>query len=66
MPIMDSDLKARRRKRVVELLTQGLTTRQIAERTGVTTRQVLRIKKSETSHVGQAAFAQHAQSSAAP
>lgn len=40
-------LRERRRAKVVDLLKKGLKTRQIAERVGMTTRSVLRIKKQE-------------------
>jgi len=45
MAIMDGSIQAKRRVRAAELLEQGCTTRQIAERTGMTTRSVLRLKK---------------------
>ena len=38
-------IKKMRYQRVRELLVEGLTSRQIHERTGVTVRQVLRLKK---------------------
>ena len=47
MSLYDQELRKRRRAKVVSLLKQGLTTRQISERTGTTTRTVLRIKKRE-------------------
>lgn len=43
--IGDRTIQAKRRERAKELLSQGLTTRQISERTGMTTRSVLRLKK---------------------
>ena len=43
----DTELQKRRRVKIVELLQQGLNTRQIAERVGTTTRTVLRVKKQE-------------------
>jgi DNA-binding NarL/FixJ family response regulator len=53
MTLYDRELQKRRKQKVVELLEQGLTTRQIAERVGTTTRTVLRIKKQalENTHV---------------
>jgi transposase len=45
MAIYDQVIRAKRRQRAVELLQKGLTTRQIAERTGMTTRAILRLKK---------------------
>ena len=54
--IGDRTIQAKRRERAAQLLKQGLTTRQIAERTGMTTRSVLRLKKKlELERVGQAA-----------
>ncbi len=38
-------LHAKRRARAAQLLKQGLTTRQISERTGMTQRSVLRVKE---------------------
>ncbi len=38
-------LKERRRQRVIDLLKERLSTRVIHERTGMTPRQILRIKK---------------------
>jgi len=43
--VTDRELKERRKQRVIELLMQGLTTRVIHERTGMTQRQVLRIRQ---------------------
>ena len=47
MALYDTDLRIRRRAKVVELLKKGLNTRQIAERVGMTSRSVLRVKKLE-------------------
>jgi uncharacterized protein YerC len=67
MPIIDRTLQAKRRKRVVELLKQGLTTNQIAERTGVGNRQILRIrKKLEESDATKEACCLDAESAASP
>jgi transposase len=63
MPIIDRAIQAKRRKRVSELLAKGLTTRQISERVGVTTRMVLRVKK-EIAHAGEASRSQHPQGAA--
>jgi uncharacterized protein YerC len=45
MAIMDRAVQAKVRKRVEDLLKQKLTTKQISERTGMGTRQILRVKK---------------------
>ena len=45
MPITDREYREQQKQRVIELLEQGLSTRIIHERLGVTQRQVLRIKK---------------------
>lgn len=46
MPILDRAIQKKVNARVLELLKQpGLTTKAISERTGATTRQVLRLKK---------------------
>ena len=47
MTTHNRQIKQQRRVQATELLKKGLTTRQIAERTGMTTRTVLRIKKQE-------------------
>jgi transposase len=47
MSMYSQALRERRRAKVVDLLKKGLKTRQIAERVGMTTRSVLRIKKQE-------------------
>ena len=49
----DRERQKHRNQKVVDLLKKGLTTRQIAERVGTTTRTVLRIKKQvlENTHV---------------
>jgi len=58
--IYDQEIRVKRRERAEELLRQGLKTRQIAERTGLTTRSILRLKKKlESTYVG--AQAEHAQ-----
>ena len=43
--IGDRRIQEQRRIRAEELLRDGLTTRQISERTGMTQRSVLRLKK---------------------
>jgi uncharacterized protein YerC len=54
--IMDRTIQAQRRERATQLLEKGCTTRQISERTGMTTRTVLRLKKKlEHEHEQQAA-----------
>lgn len=45
MAIYDQQVQAQRRERAAQLLKQGLTTRQIADRTGMHTRAILRLKK---------------------
>ena len=58
--IGDRVIQAKLRARAAELLKQGLNTRQIAERTGMTTRSVLRLKKKlkeQHAEEGQAAVA---------
>ena len=45
MALYDQVIRAKASQRARELLRQGLKTRQIAERTGLTTRSVLRLKK---------------------
>ena len=45
MAIMDRSIQAQRRVRATQLMEKGCTTRQISERTGMTTRSVLRLKK---------------------
>lgn len=62
MAIYDQVIQAKRRQRAAELLQKGLTTRQIAERTGMTTRAVLRLKKKlEDAYAGEKPQAEHAQ-----
>jgi len=43
--ISDRRIQEQRRTRVEELLQEGLTTGQVSERTGMTQRSVLRLKK---------------------
>lgn len=45
MAVYDQAVQAKRRARALELLRQGLTTRQISERLGMTQRAALRLKK---------------------
>jgi uncharacterized protein YerC len=44
-PLTDQEINRRRRKRVIELLKQGLSVRQVHERTGMVQRQIHRIRK---------------------
>jgi DNA-directed RNA polymerase specialized sigma subunit len=58
MATYDQVIRAKQHKRATELFQQNLTTKQIAARTGLSTRAVLRLKKKlETQDVE----AQHAQ-----
>jgi DNA-binding NarL/FixJ family response regulator len=45
MPIINRALQTKRRERVIELLTQGHTNKQIAQRVRVGERTVLRLRK---------------------
>lgn len=45
MAILDSAIREKQRERATQLLNEGLSTKQIAERTGMHTRAVLRLKK---------------------
>ena len=45
MPIVSKELRERRKKRIAELLKQGLTPRAIKDRLGVAERQVLRVRQ---------------------
>ena len=42
---IDSERKVKQRQRAKALLKQGCTTRQVSERTGLSTRSVLRLKE---------------------
>ena len=45
MALQDKAHREKQRAKIVERVQQGLTTKQVSERLGVTPRQVLRIKK---------------------
>lgn len=65
MAIYDQQVQAKRRARAAELLKQGLTTRQISERTGMGQRAVLRLKKKlEDENGREAPRTKHAQGAA--
>lgn len=66
----DRMIQEKRRERAAQLLQQGLTTRQISERTGMHTRAVLRLKKKledacVQGRVREDASTKHSQSAAA-
>jgi transposase-like protein len=45
MALMDKAFRDKQKAKIVERIQEGLTTRQISDRLGVTSRQVLRVRK---------------------
>ena len=45
MALMDKAFREKQKAKIVERIQDGLSTRQISDRLGVTSRQVLRVKK---------------------
>ena len=45
MALMDRAYREKQKAKIIERIEDGLTTRQISDRLGVTSRQVLRVRK---------------------
>lgn len=57
MSLYDQEIRKQSSQRARELLVQGLTNKQVAARTGLTVRAVLRIKRRLEDHAREAASA---------